>query len=184
MKQYKLVQVGNPTLRQPCVAYAAKDILSVKVHDTVERMKYTMRVFHGVGLAAPQIGLQKQLFVLRLAPNKFRPGLKQVRPYAVFNPEITSYDRHTEEDWEGCFSVAEANLFAKVHRSDKITVKYIDLSGREITKDLDGLEARVFQHEYDHLQGLVFLDRKPDAATFMSANEYKAMRQQESLNYA
>lgn len=179
MKQYKLVQVGNPQFRKTCHVYPPKEIITKSTQDTVRRMKYTMRVVHGVGLAAPQIGLQKQLFVMRLSPNKFRPELTKVRPYAVFNPEITSYHEVRTEDWEGCFSVAEANLFAKVSRSAAIHVRYIDEACKEVTREITGLEARIFQHEYDHLHGEVFLDKNFDAKTLMSATEYRAMRKRE-----
>jgi len=135
-----------------------------------------MRKIHGVGLAAPQIGLQKQLFVLRLQPTKYRPHIKIVKPYTVFNPQILSNGVQTNTDWEGCFSVAKAGLFAEVTRPQSIKVKYQNARAEIIERTIEGLEARVFQHEYDHLQGQVFLNRPHEPATYMSADEYKAMR--------
>lgn len=180
MKQFPLVQVGNPTFRQPCSEYSLKEMQTKEVKELVKRMKYTMQAVHGVGLAGPQVGVQKQVFVLRLVPTKYRPKLKRVRPYAVFNPEIVSFSKSTYEDWEGCFSVAQAGLFAKVKRPSSIKVAYVDENGERIERNLHDLEARIFQHEYDHIIGKVFMDRDVNAASYMGAEEYKLMRQQQA----
>lgn len=179
MKQYPLIQVGNLNLRKTCSSYTKKEISSPITQKWIARMKYTMRKVKGVGLAAPQVGLQKQAFVYRLTPTKYRPNLHRVRPCAVFNPLIVSAGKKTVRDWEGCLSVADANLFAKVSRPEKICVSYLNEKAETVECELSGLEARVFLHEYDHLIGKVYLDHSPDPATFMSASEYKLMRKQQ-----
>ncbi len=180
MKQFKLVQVGNPDFRKPCTAYTNKSIITPKTQTLIHRLIYTMRKVHGVGLAGPQIGSQCQVFVMRLRPTTFRPDTAVALPYAVFNPQILSYSPKKETDWEGCFSVAKAGLFAKVDRPTTVKVKYLNHKAEAIERTITGLEARVFQHEYDHLQGQVFLDKNPDPTSFMSAEEYKAMRKRQT----
>lgn len=176
MKQLPLVQVGNPHLRDSCSDFEPADITTSQTKDTIKRLKYTLKKVGGVGLAAPQVGIQKGLFVLGLAPTKFRPDIPVVKPYAVFNPVIKSQSKELVADWEGCFSVAKAGLFGQVNRSDTIKVRYLNEHAELVSKSLHGLEARVFLHEYDHLHGLIFMDKIPDPSTLMSALEYKRMR--------
>ena len=178
MKQYPLVQVGDPELKVSCTPFGEAEILSVTTKEMVKRMKYTMRAVHGVGLAAPQVGIHRMLFVMRMSPSKYRPNIPHVAPYAVFNPEIVKTSGN-ETDWEGCFSVAKAGLFAKVSRPSSIHVRYFDEQATIVERELTGLEARIFQHEYDHLIGMVFLDRQPNPSTFMGVDEYRAMLDKE-----
>ena len=176
MKQFPLIQVGNPKFRTSCALLSDIEISDNNLLQIVRRMIYTMRKVNGVGLAAPQIGLQKQLFVIRQEPTKFRSDLVKIRPYAAINPEIISYSKDTLADWEGCFSVAEAGLFAKVQRPLQISVRYQNLRGMSVERTIKGFEARVFMHEYDHLHGKLFFDQKTDLSTIMSAIEYRAMQ--------
>lgn len=176
MKQFPLIQVGNPGFRIECRSYTVTEITSKAVKEHIKRMKYTMAKVHGVGLADPQVGIQKQCFVVRMLPTKYRPDIPHVRPYAVFNPVIEASGNDTQTDWEGCFSVAKAGLFAKVRRPNTIQVRYLDEAAHEQRRTLHGLEARIFQHEYDHLQGKIFLECDHDTADIMSADEYRAMR--------
>jgi len=176
MKQLPLIQIGNLHLRDACSKFELAEITTNHTKDVIKGLKYTLNKIGGVGLAAPQVSIQKRLFVLGLAPTKFRPDILAVKPYAVFNPSIIWQSKELASDWEGCFSVAKAGLFGQVKRSDSIKVTYLNEQAIKVTKNLYGLEARVFMHEYDHLQGLVFLDRNPDVGSFMSANEYKLMR--------
>lgn len=176
MQKLDLIQVGNPILVEPCLQYANTEILEPVTKTLVKDMKYTLRKVGGVGLAAPQVAINKKLCIIRISPTKYRPTLIRVPVYAMFNPRIVSFGKDIEYGWEGCFSVAEANLFMKVKRSQTIAVSYLDEKGIKRQVEKKGLEAIVIQHEIDHLNGLNFLDRQPDLKTAMSGKEYRAMQ--------
>ncbi len=179
-KPASIVQVGNATLRAKCVDIDKFTILQSKIQKLITSMHSQVIKVGGVGLAAPQVGKQLNLFVLNIAPTKFRPDIPNVRPYAVINPRIIAYGKTADTDYEGCFSVAEANLFAKVTRPDSVKVTYLNEKAELVSRTIAGFEARVFQHEFDHLQGMVFLDRKLELLTVMSGNEYRSMRAKKS----
>jgi peptide deformylase len=183
VKQLPITQVGNHIIRSVSQPYSLQQITSKQVNTLVAHIKYTVRNVHGVGLAAPQVGVAKQLFVIRISPTKYRPDLPTIKPYAVFNPQILKRSKEQVLDYEGCFSVAQAGLFAKLPRANKVRVQYQDEHGAQVVRDLQGLEARIFQHEYDHLHGKVFLDHMPDTATFMSTDEYQAMRAKQATTH-
>ncbi len=175
MKQFHLIQVGHAGFRDKCTKLTTIEIKSTAFAQTIRQTIYTLRKVHGVGLAAPQIGLQQQFFVSRQEPTKFRPDLVHIRPYVVINPVILAYSVKLLADWEGCFSVAHARLFAKVERSEFIKVRYQNLKAEILERTIEGFEARVFMHEYGHLQGKVFLDENVDLSTIMSDCEYREM---------
>lgn len=116
----------------------------------VSSMRAKMTEAKGIGLAANQIGLNISVFVARVN-NKF---------YAVFNPVIAEISKETETMDEGCLSVPET--FGPTPRAAKVTLKGFDRSGRPITIKAWGLLARVFQHEVDHLNGVLFIDKARD----------------------
>jgi len=107
---------------------------------------------HGIGLAANQIGLTKRVFVMG---NGNIPGFPT--PFAVFNPKIIETSNEQELFKEGCLSYP--GLWLSVKRPKDILVEYQDSSGNSITAKMDGLVSRVFQHEYDHLDGICFVDK-------------------------
>lgn len=111
-----------------------------------------MTANHGIGLAANQIGLTKRVFAIG---NHSIQGFPQ--PFAVFNPKIIEVSKEEELFKEGCLSYP--GLFLSVKRPKSILVEYQDSSGNTITAEMDGLIARVFQHEYDHLDGICFVDK-------------------------
>lgn len=113
-----------------------------------EDMLETMHVHEGVGLAGPQVGLRKRLFVMQ-EPER--------RPYCLVNPEITVKSDETESGEEGCLSLPE--LYAPVTRARGVQVRAFDPRGKELNLTLEGLGARIVQHEYDHLEGTCFVDR-------------------------
>lgn len=113
-----------------------------------EDMLETMHVHEGVGLAAPQVGLRKRLFVMH-EPEK--------RPLCLVNPQIVAHSDETESGEEGCLSLPE--LYAPVTRSLGVQVRAFDPRGKELNLTLEGLGARIVQHEYDHLEGGCFVDR-------------------------
>ena len=117
-----------------------------------DAMIEAMRGASGVGLAAPQVGVSKRLFVAEV----------EERVHVIVDPEIVKMDGE-EADTEGCLSIP--GIIGEVPRATRITVKGRNRRGRGITVEAEGLLARVFQHEIDHLDGVLFLDRVVDRST-------------------
>jgi peptide deformylase len=142
-------QLGDKILRQP-----AKRVTKIddELRETARKMLQTMYSQDGIGLAAPQVGIHKQLIVVDCEledPN--------APPYVLINPEIKKFGRALAQDQEGCLSVP--GVFADVIRPDTIEVTYKDEYGRLQKLQADGLLSRVIQHEIDHLNGVMFVDR-------------------------
>jgi len=119
--------------------------------DLEKRMIDFMLENRGIGLAANQVGFTKNVFVIG---SREIPGFPTM---AIFNPKILKYSEETELFKEGCLSYPD--LWLSVKRPKKILVEYYDSEGAEHTAEMDGLISRVFQHEYDHLKGICFVDK-------------------------
>ncbi len=133
--------------------YSKKDI-----NDLILFMRMMMIKNRGVGLAAPQIGLNMRVFVAQL-PNDDGSGYVG-KFYAIFNPEIESISKKYISDVEGCLSVPY--YYGSVERADKITINGFDKNGRKTKIKAQGYLARIFQHEVDHLNGILFSDKSKD----------------------
>lgn len=120
---------------------------------TVKEMFLIMYASKGVGLAAPQVGILKRIMVFNPEGDQ-KKWLKEV---ALINPKIVAESEGTDVEEEGCLSFPD--MQGKVRRNKWIKVEAQDVKGKKIKKKYDGWEARVFQHEYDHLQGTVYIDR-------------------------
>jgi peptide deformylase len=149
MSGYVLRLFGDPVLKQP--ARVVEEITADLV-PLVNGMYETMALAEGVGLAAPQVGVRKRLFTFDLHEGD-GPGV-------VINPEIV--ERTGEIEWEeGCLSVPGFRF--DIVRAERVTMRGIDLDGKEIVLEGDDLLARMIQHEIDHLDGVLLLDRlEPD----------------------
>jgi len=143
-----VVKVPDPVLREKCKPVTR---ISNRVRLIAEEMVRAMRLAHGIGLAAPQMGFTDRIIVI--APDS--------RPIVLFNPEITESSGSVVNE-EGCLSLP--GLYGDVRRASKVTVKGLDRKGREVVYDMEGLAARVVQHEIDHLDGILFID-KADPST-------------------
>jgi peptide deformylase len=167
----KTTQVGNPIIRKKSLP--VKGILNSKrirkiTKDLIDSMRY-----HGlVGMAAPQIGINQRIFVSEIRKTKVRKP-NEIDPVRVFiNPKIISLSRENVSGYEGCGSVANAGLFASVKRAKSVVVIATDEKGKKFKLRAGGLLARIIQHETDHLDGKVFLDRLTDTKSIMSREEY------------
>lgn len=173
------VQLGDSVLRTRALRLTKAEMISDETAEFVSRMYYTLRQTGGVGLAAPQVGISKQLAIVNVGPSNAnhasatKPPKKRQR-FVMINPQIIASSKKTRVIYEGCLSFID--LFGKVRRPSSIKVRYYDLQARQHTKTLSGLVATVFQHEYDHLQGVVWLDRANDTKSFMTQAEYRKMR--------
>ncbi|KAH8071278.1 peptide deformylase [Aureococcus anophagefferens] len=147
-----ITEYPMPVLRGPCA-----DIVDFDddFKQTCKEMMSIMYQADGVGLAATQVGLWKRFFV-------YNPtGDRLMKPYEriVVNPRITKYGEATADEEEGCLSSRSENCAGVIRRSLDIWVDYVDERNKKRTKKLSGFEARVFQHEYDHIEGVLHIDR-------------------------
>ena len=153
-RSQEVERFGTPELEQ----------LLVDMHDT-------MTALSGAGLAAPQIGVQQRVVIFGVGHNPRYPDAEQV-PYTVLiNPIITPVGDEQEEDWEGCLSVPD--LRGQVPRYTRVRVEAYDRAGQVLRFTADGFHARVVQHECDHLDGTVYLDRMRSMATLSFLPEFQ-----------
>lgn len=164
-------QVGNPIIRR--VSKPVRIVKSTETRKLVKNLTDSMRYHDLVGMAAPQIGKNLRVFVTEVRDTNYR-NAKEVSPLMVFiNPVIISRSKKIAPDYEGCGSVAYANLFGSVPRPTEVTIEAYDLKGVKFKLKATGLLARIIQHEQDHLDGKVFLDRMKDMSSLKSRGEFK-----------
>lgn len=164
----QIAQLGQPVLRQETagVGNPADPLLQPLIDD----MLATMAEANGVGIAAPQVFEPLRLFIVASRPNPRYPRAPAMAPTAMLNPEILWRSDETEQGWEGCLSVP--GIRGLVPRSLHIGVRYLSRKGGVCEEELSGFIARVFQHEYDHISGMVFLDRVVSNRDLISEREY------------
>lgn len=168
MKSLPIVQFGTPVLRGKTKPLSLEEIQSAPIQKLIPLMFYTMRNI-GVGLAATQVGLPLRLAVIEVKAVK---DSKEVIPFpktVVINPTIISYSKKQSPKWEGCLSLK--GVAAQAVRSESVTVKYLDEKGESHTEKFSGFTAQVFQHEIDHLNGTLYVDRVKDIKTLISTAE-------------
>ena len=170
MSILKVARIGNPVLRAGAQALSNDQIRSAEMQRLIDDMIVTMREYNGVGLAAVQVHEPKQLAVLEVSDNPRYPQKPKVPLSVLINPRIKPLSDEMEEDWEGCLSVTE--LRGKVPRYKSIRVQALARDGKELDFVASGFHARVIQHEWDHLNGKVFLDRMSDLSTLTHLQEF------------
>lgn len=171
----KATRFGNPILRTKARRLTLAEIKSSDIQALVENMRHTLlQKKYGVGLAAPQVGVDVALSVIGIKPTPNRPKLEPFET-VIINPEIVEAYGNKTQLWEGCISCGTGNntLFAKVPRYKKVKLRWMDENGTEHEEILKDFVAHVAQHETDHLNGVLFVDRVKDSSTFMMADEYR-----------
>jgi peptide deformylase len=159
-------------LREPALPLPREAIASEEIRRLVVDMIDTLHDYGGIGLAAPQIGEPLRLAIVEIPEGGSRYGDIPAMPLAVFiNPQITILDSETKGYWEGCLSVPGLRGF--VERPQRIRVDYLDLEGCAQTLELAGFLATVFQHEFDHLDGRLYIDRLRDTRMLAFEEEYR-----------
>ncbi len=149
----RVIRLGHPVLREVAEPVPEAWFGSGRLHNLAEDLKHTMLKEDGVGLAAPQVAEGFRLFAYWV-PGEDGP---EVVPTVIVNPEIKPVGEEVEEGWEGCLSIP--GLRGIVPRYERIKLKGRDVDGEPVSLTADGFHARVVQHEFDHLDGIVFLDR-------------------------
>lgn len=174
-KILKLTLFGNPILREPARRLGAAEISSPEIQELIADMFYTLQAKkYGVGLAAPQVGRGIALSAIWARPLAYRPDVKEQK-LVVINPEIVKTYGRRSQKWEGCISFGTSSRdfpYAKCPRWSKVRVRYLDEGGERREQDFDGLAAHVLQHEIDHLNGVLYVERVKDPKTFMMKSEY------------
>jgi peptide deformylase len=177
----KIVQVGEPVLREPARPLKRDEIRSPSIQQLIELMRETMYDAPGVGLAAPQVGLSLQLAVIEDKPeytanspvDRLKEREREPVPFHVIvNPRILLHEGDEAEFYEGCLSFA--GYAAKVKRARRVRVDCFDHKGESKVIEASGWYARILQHEIDHLNGTVFVDRMDPRtlATVDNLNRY------------
>jgi len=167
----KVARMGHPVLRIKTPALERAAIKSAAVQKLIDDMMDTMREYHGVGLAAPQVHEGMRLFVAALDTDDRGEDVADIEPIALINPDITP-EAGTEivEDWEGCLSIPD--IRGRVPRAREITVRAYDRKGARLEISAHGFPARVIQHETDHLDGILFVDRMKSFESLTFLEEY------------
>lgn len=174
MSDLRLTRFGNPILRQVAITVHDGEVHSGRVRSLIADMKQLLASEeYGVGIAAPQLGIALAVCVICIRPTKLRPD---VEPYeqVIINPSYTGVGRRIAL-WEGCLSGGSGDdlLYGKALRYTSIDAQWIDETGILHREQLTGFLAHVFQHETDHLRGILFVDRVRDPHTYMMADEYR-----------
>jgi peptide deformylase len=163
----EVVRLGHPILRTVAEPVPESFFGSSQLDRLARDMVRTMIEQDGVGLAAPQVAEPVRLFAYWVPAHDDRP---EIAPAVLVNPEIRPIGDQIEEGWEGCLSIP--SLRGLVPRADRIKVKARALDGSQISFTADGFHARVIQHEYDHLDGIVFLDRMSSVRSLAFEDEW------------
>jgi peptide deformylase len=164
-----IIQLGNPLLR--AIAQPIDRIDDPSVQTLIDRLIATAKQANGVGIAAPQVANSYRLLIVASRPNLRYPHAPEMEPTAMINPVILAKSDEVEKGWEGCLSVP--GIRGLVPRSQAIEVEYCDRDGRVCKQELTDFVARIFQHEYDHLDGKVFLDRVESTHDLMTESEFE-----------
>lgn len=164
MAVLKIAKLGSPVLRQVAAPVQPETIAARAFQQFLDDMLETMVDADGIGLAAPQVSRSEQVMVMECEGEHGFPRT------ILINPVIVGVSPVTAEGWEGCLSVD--NLRGKVRRPVGVRVKFLDREGKSVELDATGLYAVCIQHELDHLQGKLFLDRMTDFSTLTQLEEF------------
>lgn len=167
----QVAQLGHPVIRTK--AKTVKNIKDPTVQELIDDMIATLYDMDGVGIAAPQVYQSIRMFIVASHPTARYPKAPNMKPTAMINPKILKKSVEKVKDWEGCLSIP--GIRGLVPRHTFIRVEYTTRDGKVMKKTLKDFVARIFQHEYDHLDGIVFLDRMDSTEEIITEKEYQNM---------
>lgn len=168
----RIIRMGHPLLRERARELTGDEIASAEIKHLIADMTDTLHDYGGIGLAAPQIGESIRLAIIEIPGGETRYGDLAPLSFSVFiNPTIEVLDPATAGYWEGCLSVPGLRGF--VERPQHIKVSYTSESGEQLGLELSGFSATVFQHEFDHLDGKLYIDRITDTRLFSFEKEFE-----------
>ena len=177
MSILKISRLGHPILFQK--TKLVKDITGIGVKKIIHDMTETMLDAKGIGLAAPQVHISKQIIIFRTPEEEEE---KDIKITALINPKLTKISDETSNEWEGCLSIP--GMLGLVKRYSKIRYEGYDIVGNIIQREVEGLHARVVQHEFDHLMGVLYISRLANKNAYGYAEEIEQYwkKEEEKLN--
>lgn len=161
---YDVRTYGDPVLREKS---SRVEEINDEIRDILDSMVESMHEAGGVGLAAPQVGINKRMFVIEVEEGNVRK---------VINPEFLEFSKEMEENEEGCLSVP--GIYKKVKRPARVKVKYTNENGEEVVESAEGLLSRAFQHETDHLDAILFVDKLSPVAKRMVSKKLQVLKKE------
>lgn len=168
----KVARMGHPVLREVCRDLSPEEIRSDRFRQLVSDMRNTMLEYGGVGIAAPQVHEPVRIALIEFAADNPRYAVAEPQPLAVlFNPRVTVLDGTASGFWEGCLSLP--GLRGYVERPSKVQVDYLDENAEPRRVSAEGFRATVCQHELDHLDGVLYIDRIRDHSKLTYSEEYE-----------
>ena len=165
----QIAQLGNPILRQQ--AQLVDNVRDESLQQLINILVATVQASNGVGIAAPQVSESYRLFIVASRPNPRYPNAPEMEPTAMINPRIMDHSTEVIKGWEGCLSIP--GIRGLVPRYQAVEVEYTSRDGQLHRRELTDFVARIFQHEYDHLNGIVFLDRVESTHDLITEQEYQ-----------
>lgn len=170
-KEREIMELGAPVLRQR--AEKVEDVSDFGVQSLIDDLIVTAAKASGAGIAAPQVSEPLRVFVIAGTSSPRYPEAPETEPRVVINPEIISVSPETEKGWEGCLSIP--GIRGVVSRHTSLRASYTDRLGNLVEESFTGFPARVFQHEYDHIEGTVFLDRVESSKDIITEKEFEKL---------
>jgi peptide deformylase len=167
----QISQLGNDVLRQ--AAQPVTEAHDSGIQELIDDMIATLEDAGGVGIAAPQVYRSVRIIIIASKPSPNRPDVPDMPPLPMINPEVTASSDNVETDWEGCLSIP--GFRAPVPRYVWVDVTFGDREGKQVSTRFEGFVARIFQHEFDHLEGIVYLDRIRSVKEIYTEKEYQRL---------
>ncbi len=175
-----IAQIGHPVLRELARPVPADEIGTAQVQQLIDDMIETMRHASGAGIAANQVFRPVRICILEVADNPRYPYKPRIPLTVLINPEIERVGADAFDNYEGCLSVP--NLRGLVERSTEVRIRALDRDGNVIDTVARGLTAGTYQHEVDHLDGVLFVDRVTDPTTLCTWQEFKNHHEQSFID--
>lgn len=170
MSALKVIKMGHPTLREVSKSIDEKKITSKDYQQFINDLIQTMRDCKGAGIAAPQVNVLDRVFVMEVTDNPRYPDKESFPLVVAINPEIEFVGDTKIDSWEGCLSIP--NIRGRLQRHKKILLRGLDRTGQKFEQELQGFASIVAQHELDHLNGTLLIDRMPSMKTLTFQDEY------------
>lgn len=160
---YNILRIGTPSLREVSAPVSPEKIQDPVFQTMIDNMLETMRHLNGAGICAPQVGYNLRVMIFEIIQNLRYPEAEPIPLTILINPTFEILSPELQHGYEGCLSVGE--LRGLVPRYLHIRYKGLDRTGAPIEREVTKFHAKVFQHEYDHLDGILFIDRVEDTRT-------------------
>lgn len=166
-----ILKIGNPLLRQRAREVSPEELSAPETQRFIDDLIDTMRAASGAGLAATQVGTMLRICTVEVRDNPRYPYKPNIPLTILVNPVLEPVDGETFDNYEGCLSVP--NLRGLVPRATRVRVRAVDRHGAPVDEVVAGLKAGTYQHEVDHLDGVLFVDRVKDTRSLTTWDEFE-----------